>query len=107
MNCNPMIAQPKSYSNGKIRVELSLMEALKLRPKLWERMNKEWNNSNRNLGHKTESQHNEIELREVCKINQYIKAEGEKENTSLKLKVNGGVTSAMLDKSRGKHHHKA
>ena len=83
----------------KFRVELTLKEIAELKPDLWQHLAGKLSGKPPQLRALNEDE--VTAKQELCKMSQYVKTEGDKGNTTLRLQVNGVTTTAILDTGAG------
>ena len=86
----------------KMQVTLPLGEIFRLRPALWEQIASRLKTLvPGDTNQESKEPKREKECPEICKMSQYVRAEGDKGNTTLKLEVNQVKTEAILDTGAG------
>ena len=83
---------------------LTLKEALRFKPELWDQMQKQLgyeNQEGKSYMERVQGDMSSFTPQAFCKLSRYVKAEGDKGNTTLKLTVNAVNSVAVLDTGAG------
>lgn len=83
----------------KFHVELTLKEIAELKPDLWQHLAGKLSGKPPQLGALNEEELNAKQ--HLCKMSQYVKTNGDKGNTIVRLQVNGVTTTTILDTGAG------